>query len=498
MDASEDGPDPMATPLMLSRRFAPLFWCQFFSAFSDNFLKNALVFLILFKLGGSGSDALITLAAATFIAPYFFLSAFGGEMADRYDKSIIAQRLKLVEIGIAVIAVAGFWWHSILVLFFALFLFGVIGALFGPIKYGILPDHLARSELPAGNALVEGATFLAILLGTIVGGLAAKDGGDPKSFAALMLVFALACYGSGLFIPRTGEAAPDLKISTNILQSTIGLINHLRSDRRLWWGALVVSWFWLVGAVVLSLMPRAGQERTRRQRGGRHPLPRHLLDCDRGRLPPRRLARERAHHPAADGDRRRPHRHLRDRSRLGDLWRDRRPQPGRASAPSSPPRGAIGSPLDFAGLAIAGGLFIVPAFSALQAWAGADSRARVIAANNVLNAAAMVGGTMLIALLQLAGLGTSALFILIGIVSLGVAFAIGQTMPARAAADFLSIVFRAFFRVEVKGLENMQKGGHNPIIALNHVSFLDAALAVSLLGRDPVFAIDSESPSAGG
>src|SRR2546423_9296002 len=182
----------MSSSLLLTRRFAPLFLTQFFSAFSDNFLKNALVFLILFRVGGETAEALITLAAAVFIAPYFFLSALGGEVADRFDKALIAQRLKFVEIGIAFVAVAGFWMHSVFVLFVALFLFGVIGALFGPIKYGILPDHLARSELPTGNALVEGATFIAILLGTIVGGLAAKGGGDPANFALVMIVFSLA------------------------------------------------------------------------------------------------------------------------------------------------------------------------------------------------------------------------------------------------------------------------------------------------------------------
>ena len=166
-------------PLLLSRRFAPLFWCQFFAAFGDNFFKTALSFLVLFHIEGSTGESLTTFAAAIFIAPYFFLSALGGEIADRYDKALVAQRVKFVEIGVAMIAVAGFTFHLIPVLFVALFLFGVLGALFGPIKYGILPDHLARSELPAGNALVEGATFMAILFGTIVGALAAKGGGDP-------------------------------------------------------------------------------------------------------------------------------------------------------------------------------------------------------------------------------------------------------------------------------------------------------------------------------
>ena len=177
------------------------------------------------------------------------------------------------------------------ILFAALFLFGVIGSLFGPIKYGILPDHLRQPELPAGNALVEGATFMAILLGTIVGGLAAKGGGDPASFAGLMMVFALLCWGASLLIPRTGAGAPDLDDLRNIARSTGALLRHLRDDQRLWWGALVTSWFWLVGAVVLSLLPPL----VKTVLGGTEEVvtvyPRGLLDRDRGRLGPRRLAR---------------------------------------------------------------------------------------------------------------------------------------------------------------------------------------------------------------
>src|ERR1700684_2788463 len=132
----------MSSNLLTTRRFAPLFWCQFFSAFNDNFLKNALVFLILYKWAVPGSESLITLAGAIFIFPFFILSAIGGEVADRYDKAMIAQRLKLAEMAVGAIAVAGFWYDSPALLFTALFLMGVISALFGPIKYGILPDHL--------------------------------------------------------------------------------------------------------------------------------------------------------------------------------------------------------------------------------------------------------------------------------------------------------------------------------------------------------------------
>src|SRR5271165_396501 len=129
----------MSQSLLLARRFAPLFWCQFFAALNDNLLKNALAMFVLFKIGGEGGASLVTLATATLMAPYFFLSALGGELADKFDKGIVTRRLKLAEIGAAAVAVAGFNANSVEALFFALFLFGVLGALFSPAKYGILP-----------------------------------------------------------------------------------------------------------------------------------------------------------------------------------------------------------------------------------------------------------------------------------------------------------------------------------------------------------------------
>src|SRR4029078_10606363 len=174
------------------------------------------------------SDMLITLTAPVFIAPFFFLSALGGEIADRFDKAWVAQRLKFVEIGVAFLAVVGFLMHSAVILFLALFGFGVIAALFGPIKYGILPDHLQRQELPAGNALVEGATFLAILFGTIVGAFAAAHGGHPIAFGLVMMAFAVLCWIASRLIPKTVEAAPSLRIDPNILRSTVSLLRFIR------------------------------------------------------------------------------------------------------------------------------------------------------------------------------------------------------------------------------------------------------------------------------
>jgi acyl-[acyl-carrier-protein]-phospholipid O-acyltransferase/long-chain-fatty-acid--[acyl-carrier-protein] ligase len=415
-------------PLLLSRRFAPLFACQFFAAFNDNFLKTALVFVILF--GGSAdaeAEVLITTAGAVFIAPYFFLSALGGELADRHDKARVAQWIKFVEIFVAALAVMGYARGSLPILFTALFGFGVLGALFGPLKYGILPDHLAREQLPAGNALVEGATFVAILTGTIMGGLASR-GGALWPFALLVMGFGLASWIAALLIPPTGEGAPKLNVSANIVASTTAMIRHLRADSRLWWGALVTSWFWLVGIVVLSLLP---------------PLIKSLIGGDedtvtvylalfsvavgvgsglaamiaRGRIVLRTT--------------------LAGAVLLGVFALDigfatlgtpvAAPQ-GPASVFSS----ALGlrAAIDFAGLAIGGGLFIVPAFAAVQAWSSVDYRARNVAAVNVLNAAFMTGGTVLVALLQKAGVTVPVLFLGLGAATLIVAFAIWQTMPS--------------------------------------------------------------------
>ena len=418
----------MPSPIMLSRRFAPLFWCQFFAAFNDNFLKTALVFVVLFHLNARDAEVLITLASAIFIAPYFFLSAFGGELADRYDKALIAQRLKFVEIFVAALAAWGYVQASLPLLYVALLGFGILAALFGPIKYGILPDHLRREQLPTGNALVEGATFVAILLGTITGGLAAHGERSHALFAALVVGFAIACWLSARLIPATGEGAPNLRISANIATSTAAMIRHLYADPRLWWGAMVTSWFWLVGIIVLSLLPPliktliGGNEDTVTAY-----LAIFTVAVGTGSGLAAAIARGRIVLRTT----------LVGAVLIGIFAIDL----GAATLGATPiasPQGpaavftsALGvrAAADLCGLAVAGGLFIVPAFSAVQAWSGVDHRARTIAAVNVLNAAFMTGVTILVAVMQRFGTTVPALFLLIGAMTLLVALAIWKTMP---------------------------------------------------------------------
>lgn len=418
----------MPQPLMLSRRFAPLFWCQFFAAFTDNFLKTALVFLILFRAGGADAEALITLAGAIFIAPYFFLSGLGGELADRYDKARVAQWLKFAEMFVAAVAVAGYLRHSVPLMLVALAGFGIIASLFGPIKYGILPDHLRREELPAGNALVEGATFVAILLGTIVGGIAARGGGDAAAFAVLLMGFSAACWIAALLIPPSGEGAPHLRVAINIAASTAAMFRHLRADRRLWWGAMVTSWFWLVGIVVMSLLPPLIKNLI----GGNEDtvtiyLALFSVAVGLGSGLAARIARGRI---------------VLKTTLVGAVLLSlfaldlgfATYGAAAAAAPLGP--GAVFSSLlgvrvaaDMCGLAMSGGLFIVPAFAAVQAWSDPDYRARTVAAVNVLNAAFMTGATVAVAVLQKLGVTVPVVFLAVGIAGVGVAAAIWKTMP---------------------------------------------------------------------
>jgi acyl-[acyl-carrier-protein]-phospholipid O-acyltransferase/long-chain-fatty-acid--[acyl-carrier-protein] ligase len=428
----------MFKDLMTSRRFAPLFWCQFCSALNDNFLKNALVMLILFGLGGAGStvgergDVLVTLAGIVFIAPFFILSALGGELADRFDKAYVAARVKLAEIPIAGLAAVGFFLQSVEILFVTLGLFGIMAALFGPVKYGILPEKLETAELPAGNALVEGATFLAILIGTIAGGIAVKSAKSPEFVVAIILALAVASWIFARGIPAAGPAAPGLAVTVNPWTSTVGLLRELRRDPRLWSGAAIVSWFWVVGSVALSLLPPLVKDYI----GGNENVVTLLLTTFVVGIATGSALAARASHgkpnlalvPLGAG--------LIGIFALGIAGLASLLAPGVSVGPVAVLGSGTGLALlaSLGGLAVAGGLFIVPAFAAVQAWAPKEARARVIAAVNVMNAAYMVAAGAILAALQAAGVGLPVLFAILGLLSLAVIFYVtrawGVELPA--------------------------------------------------------------------
>lgn len=484
----------MLKDLMSSRRFAPLFWAQFFSALNDNFLKNALVILILFgavATHGEGHDggALVTLAGAVFIFPFFILSGLGGQFADKYIKATIAKRLKFAEIFAACFAAGGFFLHSIPLLFVALGLFGIIAALFGPVKYGILPDQLTTGELAMGNALVEGATFLAILGGTIGGGLFVSKGSHPGLIAGAIVVLALACWLSARMIPATTPSAPDLVIDRNPWTSTVRLLTSLKSEPRLWDGMLIVSWFWLVGAVVLSLLPAVVKGNI----GGSEGVVTLCLTVFAVGIACGSLVAAQLSHV-------RPNLALVPLGGLimGLVGLDLAWSIGHAVTAVDIGPGAFASSfagarllIDFFVFAVGGGLFVVPSFAAVQVWSAPGERARVIAAGNVMQAAFMVVASLAVAGLQAAGVPVAWLFFGLAVASFFVTWFVMTKWGDAGVRDFGALLFKVLFRVEVRGLENLPPAGTRMLIAPNHVSLIDGPLLHSVLPIDAAFAVDT-------
>jgi len=436
----------MIKELMSSRRFAPQFWAQFCSALNDNVLKNALVIMLLYSATIGHGDALVTLAGAVFIFPYFILSGLGGELADKYVKSIVARRLKFAEIFAAAFACAGFFMHSIPLLFVALALFGIIAALFGPVKYAMLPDQLSVGELATGNALVEGATFMAILIGTIAGGLLVSGTTHMGWVCSAIMLLALLSWAFASRIPGSTPSAPDLPVTTNPAMSTARLLKSLYAERRLWDGMLIVSWFWLTGAVVLSLLPALIKDIV----GGTEAvvtlcLAIFAIGIAVGSLFAAQLS------------------HVRPNLALVPVgaivmgifgldiaWAIGHMTTGSNIGPKAFAASFNGLRIlaDFAIFAFGGGLFVVPSFAAVQAWSAPSERARIIAGGNILQAAFMVTTSVFVALLQAAGLSIAWIFFGLAVACLGSVWFVLGKWGKEGVRDFGALLFRA----EARGL----------------------------------------------
>ena len=243
--------------LLTARRFAPLFVTQFLGAFNDNLLKSAMGIVVTFRLAeqsGLDSASLVMLAGAVFIAPFFLFSGASGTLADRVDKALIARMVKVAEIGIMTLGALGLWLESVPLLFAALFCLGTHSTVFGPIKYALLPQHLREDELVAGNALIEAGTFLAILLGTILGGSVVLLANGALIVGGCGVVSALLGWLAARQIPPAPSSAADAP-RPRLLRDTIAVVGHVTSRPALLLPILAVSWFWLFGATVVSGLP---------------------------------------------------------------------------------------------------------------------------------------------------------------------------------------------------------------------------------------------------
>ena len=260
-------PDPTAErltqfQLLATPRLAPLFVTQFFGAFNDNLFKAAL--LVLFVYGGlvaeDRSDIAVNAAAILFILPFFLFSATAGELSDKYEKSRLIRLVKICEICVAFLAGVSLYLNDLTLMLVVLFLFGLQSTFFGPLKFSILPQHLHQTELVGGNAMIEMGTFVAILVGTLVGSI--LGGADQVTAWLFVLVMGVAVVGwlASRRIPVAPASAPDQRVNWNPLTATWRLIALARENRAVFLSILGISWFWLIGGVYLAQIPNLTQD----------------------------------------------------------------------------------------------------------------------------------------------------------------------------------------------------------------------------------------------
>ena len=418
----------MTTALLRTRRFLPLFLTQALGALNDNLFKNALVVLVVFRMA-EGGPALVALAGGVFILPYALFSSLAGQLADRFDKSRLIRITKLFEAALMALAAWGFLTAQVPALFAVLFGLGVQAAFFGPLKYGILPDHLAEDELVRGNALIEAGTFGAILAGTIAGGALIGLRSGPEIVAVAGLAVAALGVVAAFMVPPAAPADPGLRLGWNVARETWRLLRAARANPPVWLSILGLSWFWTVGATFLAEFPvMAKQDFHADNTVVTLLLAGFAVGVGAGSILAGRLLRGEisARHvpPAAL---------LLSLFTFGFAYLAGQPGASQWSTPAA----MLGSPDGAAaltcllGAAACGGVFSVPLYAIMQDRAAKAQRARMIAANNVLNAASMVAGAGVIA--GLAALGVRPASVLMAMGGLNLLVAASFYRPATSA-----------------------------------------------------------------
>lgn len=495
--------------LLKTRRFLPLFVTQAMSAFNDNVFRYALSILFLTTLGKDQGGVLNTISAALFIVPFFLFSAFAGQLADKFDKSRVARRIRFAEIFIVALSAYSLFSGIVHLQQFCVFLAGCQAAFFGPIKYGILPQHLTKDELLGGNGMVEMATFIAILLGTIFGSIVINTEGGHMWVAAVMVGIGIVSYFTCLQIPRAPAAQADLKLNWNIFGETWNVVRMSMRKPDVFNAILGVSWFWFLGVVFVTQIPlftfdslkgsetaaslifalfsigiAAGSVFCNRLLGGKIsgrfvPLAAVLMSVfmielyfaagsAQGVLSAAIADGSVATETTASGDK------VMGLAAMLTHWQSWRVL------------------FDLAAIAFLSGLYVVPLFATMQARTPYYLRARIIGANNIVNAIFMIIATVLSGALLAYGLTARGLFLTLGLANLVAAIYVIRILPHEALAGLVRSIFRVLYRVEVRGIENVTARGRRSLIVANHTSFLDGPLLSAFLPERAGFAINTQ------
>jgi 1-acyl-sn-glycerol-3-phosphate acyltransferase len=476
--------------LLKSKNFGPFFKTQFLGAFNDNIYKNTLMLIIAFSASnelGLDVNVVLNIAAGLFILPFFLFSGIAGQVTEKYEKSSLIRKIKLLEIPIMIAAAIGFMFEQYFFLLILLFLMGTQSTFFGPAKYAILPQHLKPEQLVAGNALVEMGTFVAILMGTISAGIIMEFDAFLLITSTLVVVLAVLGYWVSRSIPIAVSSAPNLKISYNPFTTTRELVRTTRENRPIYLAIMAISWFWFLGAAYLTQFPNFSKEIL----NGDSSLVTLLLaiftfGIGFGSMLCEKLSKSRVELGIVP---------------LGALGLTIFGIGLYFSIPEKPIEAISWLAflkisdnwallVNLAGIGIAGGIFIVPLYAYIQERAPEKYRARTIAVVNIMNALFMVTSTLVgIVFLGIMGLSISDFFLVISIMNIVVCLYVFYQVDEFALRFVVWILSHTLYRVTPHNLEHIPKDGA-AVIVCNHVSFVDALLIAGACPRPIRFVMD--------
>jgi len=469
--------------LLGERRFAPLFFTQFLGAFNDNLFKAAITLIFVFGglVSAEASNLYVNIASGLFILPFFLFSAVAGQLADKYDKARLIRYCKIAELVIAIFACVSVFSQSVIGMLTVLFLLGLQSTFFGPLKYAVLPQHLHESELVGGNAQIEMGTFVAILLGTIAGGMVAAMSNVGVVLSALVVTVSVAGLISAMFVPPAPPAGSTVTVSWNLWKETMSILRIARLRHAVYLSIMGISWFWLLGSAMTAQIPNL----VRLHLHGDSTvvtlvLAVFTLSIALGSLACERLSGRRVEMGivpiGAFG-----------LSLAGvDLYfaiGSLQVVEGVSWQSFASVDGSWRVLFDVFLIGFSGGLFIVPLYALVQIRTPEDRRARIIAANNVLNAVFMVVSALLaIVLLEFAGLSIPELLLTLFVMNVVVSLFVFQQVPEFAMRFLVWLLSHTMYRVTHEHLERIPDTG-GMVLVCNHVTFVDALLLAGAVRR---------------
>lgn len=479
--------------LLTTRRFFPLFICQFLGAFGDNLIRTALVTLLTFtstQFSDLFRSILVNFAMGLFMFPFIGLSATAGQLADKYNKAKLIQWIRFIGIFFTIIGVIGFYTNNYALILLCIFLTGTESTFFGPVKYSILPDHLDKRELLVGNGLIEAGTFLAILFGILFGGLLGAQNYSFLAISISLLSISLLSYIISLFIPQTQPASEEVKITPNIIQETLECIKYAAKDEKNFLVIMGISWFWMIGGVFMMQLPGY----TKAELNGDPSVYMLLLSVFSGGIGIGSIICNKI----LKGQINMQYVPISILAMTGFIfwfWLTgtqfvERNHLGGIHYFLAKPEGLLVC-FEVLMIAVCGGIFIVPLYAYLQVRAKKSHRSRIIAANNIYNALFMVAASIFISFLIFIKVSISSIILLVGITNLFTAVYICRILPDTVIKNIFQAIFKILYRVEVRGLENFEKAGDKVLIIANHASFIDPPLLGAFLPSRLVFAIDT-------